>query len=195
MIQNWINKYGKVNLFILSTCVVVYILNLFTIDNLTFRDVLWSDKGALMESGWMSYLTFYQKGEWFRCITSLYLHAGCIHLIFNMIALLCVGSYLEKRMGSIRYYLCFHLVGMIEAMIGAYLIAQEVSVGASSGIFGCIGMGIVYLFKYKDGKEMSRSHWIYICFYILSSLCLGISSFVHHFVALILGIIIKVTER
>ena len=42
------------------------------------------------------------NGEIYRLFTASFLHTNLLHLTANIVALLCVGSYLEKRLGSLK---------------------------------------------------------------------------------------------
>lgn len=66
------------------------------------------------------------------------------------------------------------------------------SVGASAGIFGMIG--IVTVLKLKKDKEcnelLKKGEWIYIIVFSVLSLVPGMESFVTHLAALVMGLII-----
>ena len=46
---------------------------------------------------------FVAEGQWYRIITSAFVHAGLIHLFFNMIVLWWLGGALERYAGSLRF--------------------------------------------------------------------------------------------
>jgi membrane associated rhomboid family serine protease len=78
-------------------------------------------------------------------LTSLFLHAGWLHLLSNMLYLGVFGGPVERRLGGLRFgllYLCSGLIGGL-----AYLIAQPLSetpaVGASGAIGGVIAAHLV----------------------------------------------------
>ena len=75
-------------------------------------------------------------GEWYRIVTSAFLHAGLFHLLLNMFALYILGSLLEPGIGTARF-LGVYVVSMLGGSFGALLLdPTEVTVGASGGIFG-----------------------------------------------------------
>jgi membrane associated rhomboid family serine protease len=82
-------------------------------------------------------------GEWYRLVTSGFLHAGLIHIGFNMWALYLLGPQLEKRLGSISfaitYFFCL-LCGSLGALI---LSPNDFTVGASGAIFGLMGVLVI----------------------------------------------------
>jgi membrane associated rhomboid family serine protease len=75
-------------------------------------------------------------GEWYRIITSAFLHAGLIHLGFNMFALYFLGRLLEPGVGS-RRFAAIYAVGLLGGSFGALLLDPlELTVGASGAVFG-----------------------------------------------------------
>jgi membrane associated rhomboid family serine protease len=82
-------------------------------------------------------------GEWWRLITSAFLHYGPFHLLLNMLALYWFGSLLEQRIGSGRFVLLY-LVSGLAGSAGALLMDPTTpTVGASGAIFGILGAGLV----------------------------------------------------
>jgi membrane associated rhomboid family serine protease len=78
-------------------------------------------------------------GEWWRLITSAFLHYGFIHLAVNMASLYFVGSVLEQVVGRWRYLLIY-IVSGIAGAAGALLWSPDAATaGASGAIFGVLG--------------------------------------------------------
>ena len=75
-------------------------------------------------------------GEWYRLVTSGFLHAGILHLGLNMFALYILGTILEPGIGTTRF-LAIYFVSLLGGSFGALLLdPREVTVGASGAIFG-----------------------------------------------------------
>jgi membrane associated rhomboid family serine protease len=78
-------------------------------------------------------------GEWWRLVTAMFLHAGLIHLAFNMYALYLFGGPLEEILGRGRFILLY-LVSGLAGSAGAILLNPEAAtVGASGAVFGIFG--------------------------------------------------------
>jgi membrane associated rhomboid family serine protease len=77
-----------------------------------------------------------QQGQWWRIFTTSIVHAGLLHLFFNMVLLWIVGKLLEPGAGPVRFGLIY--VVSVAAGSAAALIAQPhvAAVGASGGVFG-----------------------------------------------------------
>ena len=82
-------------------------------------------------------------GEWWRLITAAFLHAGPVHLLFNMLALWWFGRSLEAYLGPGRY-VGLYLASALAGSAGALLFAPTTpTVGASGAVFGILGAGLV----------------------------------------------------
>lgn len=82
-------------------------------------------------------------GEWWRLITSAFLHAGPLHLGLNMLALWWFGTPVEAFLGRWRYLLVY-LVSGLAGSAGALVASPDaVTVGASGAIFGILGSALV----------------------------------------------------
>jgi membrane associated rhomboid family serine protease len=79
-------------------------------------------------------------GEWYRLITSAFLHASLLHLLFNMAALWWIGSLVEQSLGTLRYLLVYFASGLAGSA-GALLLsdADDVTIGASGAVYGILG--------------------------------------------------------
>jgi membrane associated rhomboid family serine protease len=76
------------------------------------------------------------EGEPYRILTSAFLHAGFLHLALNMVALYVLGMLLEPAIGTPRF-LGIYFVSILAGSFGALVLdPNEVTVGASGGIFG-----------------------------------------------------------
>jgi membrane associated rhomboid family serine protease len=80
------------------------------------------------------------EGEWYRLITGGFLHAGLLHIGFNMFALFVVGRVVEPGIGTPRF-LALYFASLLAGAFGALLLTQpfEPTVGASGAIFGLFG--------------------------------------------------------
>jgi membrane associated rhomboid family serine protease len=82
-------------------------------------------------------------GDWWRLMTSAFLHYGPFHILLNMLALWWFGSALERRIGSGRF-LAIYLVSGLAGSAGALMLDPTTpTVGASGAIFGILGAGLV----------------------------------------------------
>src|SRR5207247_5670489 len=83
------------------------------------------------------------NGEWWRLITSAFLHYGPLHLAMNMVSLYFAGSILEQVIGRWRYVLLYLVSGLAGAAGALYWTPHGVTVGASGATFGVLGAPLV----------------------------------------------------
>jgi membrane associated rhomboid family serine protease len=84
-----------------------------------------------------------EDGEWYRIITGGFLHAGLIHLGFNMLALYFLGALLEPGIGS-RRFAAVYFVSLLGGAFGALLLdPRELTVGASGAVFGLMAAAFI----------------------------------------------------
>lgn len=78
-------------------------------------------------------------GEWYRLLTSGFLHANLIHLGFNMFALYFLGRILEPGIGTPRF-VALYFASLFAGSFGAILLSpDELTIGASGAVFGIFG--------------------------------------------------------
>jgi membrane associated rhomboid family serine protease len=84
-------------------------------------------------------------GEWWRLITSAFLHGSIIHLGLNMLMLWWIGAPIEAAIGRGRF-LMLYLVSGLAGAAGALLLSDpnQITVGASGAIFGLLGAALVF---------------------------------------------------
>ncbi len=82
-------------------------------------------------------------GQWWRLLTSGFLHSGLLHLALNMAVLYILGPSLERALGKAGF-LSLYLAGLMAASVGALLLSPgALTVGASGAIFGLMGATII----------------------------------------------------
>jgi membrane associated rhomboid family serine protease len=82
-------------------------------------------------------------GEWYRIITSGFMHYGFLHLLFNMYALYILGSLLEPVVGRLRFALIY-FISLIAGSVGALILdPNALTAGASGAVFGLMGATVL----------------------------------------------------
>jgi membrane associated rhomboid family serine protease len=69
-------------------------------------------------------------------VTYMFLHAGFMHLAFNMLALFFFGPRVEERLGSRSFIFLYFISGITGALLGLFMAPSAQVVGASGGVFG-----------------------------------------------------------
>ncbi|MEO8030390.1 MAG: rhomboid family intramembrane serine protease, partial [Gemmatimonadota bacterium] len=77
--------------------------------------------------------------EWWRLLTSTFLHVGLLHIALNMWCLLSLGLLSESYFGSASFVLGYLICGLAGALLSLALHPNRVGAGASGAIFGVAG--------------------------------------------------------
>ncbi|MEG7531592.1 MAG: rhomboid family intramembrane serine protease [Hungatella sp.] len=138
------------------------------------------------------------EGQYYRLLTSVFMHFGIHHIMNNMLILFIMGERMERALGH-RKYLIFYLVCGIGANVASLLFHRKqgelvVAAGASGAIFGVIG-GLLYAVLINHGQleDLSGRQLVVM---ILWSLYFGFTSTgidnVAHVAGLVLGILMAI---
>lgn len=115
-----------------------------------------SGASPVMEFGVMYPPSLFDRGEYYRLFSSMFLHFGVEHLCFNMLLLLFAGDMLEARVGSLRYLLIYLGGGLAGNLLSLFVSVSTgnyaVSAGASGAIFAVIG-ALVWIVVSNRGKN------------------------------------------
>jgi membrane associated rhomboid family serine protease len=83
------------------------------------------------------------NGDWWRLLTSAFLHYGPLHLLMNMYFLFAIGTPLERILGRGRFLLLYVVSGLAGAAGALVDQPGALTVGASGAIFGLLGAAFV----------------------------------------------------
>ena len=162
--MDYLRSY-RINILLVALNVLLFLLCTFT--------------GELIYNiGDFSVMDLIQKGEWYRMLTSMFLHANIGHLVSNMLILYYIGNVVEKRIGHIPYLLLYMAAGLAGNVFSAgyELLTNHYvsSIGASGAVFGVEGALLVLALLYR-GKfaEITAGR---IAFSIVFSLYCGFTS-------------------
>ncbi|MGW2814357.1 rhomboid family intramembrane serine protease [Streptomyces sp. NPDC001415] len=90
------------------------------------------------------------EGQWYRLLTSMFLHNGYAHIGFNMLSLWWLGGPLEAALGRARYLALYFVSGLAGGALTYLLAAQnQLTLGASGAIFGLFGAMAVLMRRMK----------------------------------------------
>ncbi len=89
-----------------------------------------------------------ENGEWWRIISSMFLHIGFLHLFMNMFAVYYLGIAVERIYGSIRFIIVYFLAG-IGGGLASFAFTTNISAGASGALFGLFGALLFFGLTHK----------------------------------------------
>ena len=88
--------------------------------------------------------------EYYRIITGTFLHAGIMHLAFNMYALYVLGKQMESFLGKWKYLIVYLVSGIFGSLLTLAIHGENfAAVGASGAIFGLLGSILCFGYHYR----------------------------------------------
>ncbi|KAF8140330.1 hypothetical protein EV363DRAFT_341991 [Boletus edulis] len=96
-----------------------------------------------------------------RFITAIFLHAGFVHILLNMLAQLTISAQIEREMGSLGFIITYFSAGIFGNVLGGnFALVGAPSIGASGAIFGTVAVTWVDLFAhwkyhYRPGRKLA----------------------------------------
>ena len=113
----------------------------------------WNDPGVLHRIGALEPDAVIMQGEYWRLFTALFLHAGFLHLGFNLFALYVLGPPLERTIGTLRFAACYLFSGLasgagVVALNKVGLVQVDQLIGASGCVMGVVGAWAGFLLRH-----------------------------------------------
>jgi len=133
--------------FIVTPCLVGLNVLVFCVMVASGASVMDPDTSQLIQWG-ASYGVLTLGPLPWRVVTSMFVHIGIIHLLFNMWCLWSLGRLAERLMGNRNFLLLYLLSGVGGSLLSLWLHPQLVSAGASGAIFGVAG-GLIAILSMK----------------------------------------------
>lgn len=154
-------KRGYISLSIILINIIVYFL-------------VAKDKAyALGATSWSKVVV---EKEYYRIITSMFLHADFKHLINNMFIIYVLSNYLEVILKTFKYVILYLSSGIVASMISIlYYHIKDMnvmSIGASGAAYGLLGAFITHMILYecKNSKRLIKRMIIIASFLLVSSI-------------------------
>ncbi len=134
-----IPKGATTTLGIMVVCGVMYFVQGATQQQITQWGVLYAPSVA--------------HGEWWRVISSAFLHSGGMHILFNLGLLFALGQQLEQAIGSIRFGLVYAGSIAVAALAVVVFAPEQPVLGASGGVMGVAAALAVVFLLFSRGKQ------------------------------------------
>ncbi|MDR2805905.1 MAG: rhomboid family intramembrane serine protease [Dysgonamonadaceae bacterium] len=117
-----------------------------------------------------------KDGQWWRLLTSTFLHSGIVHILYNMLALWLAGMALEKKTGTRTFIVSYLITGVCASIVSVMWHDQApvVGVGASGAIFGLFGVSLTLIFAKRYAPSSAKALLIMILICAGSSLFMGL---------------------
>ena len=178
---------------IITYALLLINLLLFVITALESNNLFEIDMNVLYKYGGLVSTDYLNGFSYIRIIPSGFLHAGLLHLLFNMYALYVIGPQLESFFGKIKYiiiYLGSIIFGNLLSLL--FLNGNYISCGASGAIFGLLGALVYFGYHYRVYlSDVIKSQIIpLIAINLIIGLCASNINIIAHIGGLIGGVLV-----
>ena len=178
--ENWKTYLKNYPMNSVILCINFIVFALIFLNDFSFSST------ALLECGALTNAEPFVLQRW-RYITSMFMHGSFDHMLFNSFSLFVFAPPLEKRIGSIKYFILYIVAGVIGNLLTVLyydaLGTYTISVGASGAIYGIYGAFLyaaLFCKRYMDAQS-KKIIYILLAFGIVSSLFLSHVNQVAHF--------------
>jgi rhomboid protease GluP len=134
--------------------------------------------------------------QWWRLLTSCFLHFGIIHIGFNMYVLFQIGPFIEMAFGRARYLLIYFFAGLGGSLVSVWVHPMAVGAGASGAIFGLYGAVFAFLLRNRRSldpavtKSIAKSAGIFVLYNVVYGSITRTTDLSAHFGGLVTGFVI-----
>lgn len=165
-------KFTPMTSFLITLNLVVFLISLFKIN--FSEDFMFVNRLAVSHSDIVD-------GEFYRLLTSAFLHIGFEHFILNMMALYILGKVIETLYGSYRLIIAYIATGVLSSLFSLMFLTEGISLGASGAVYGLLGIAVVHLLVYKkvNTKLIIQIALIFIVISLLTSVFANVNHFAH----------------
>uniref|UniRef100_A0A5B6ZD01 RHOMBOID-like protein n=1 Tax=Davidia involucrata TaxID=16924 RepID=A0A5B6ZD01_DAVIN len=134
----FVNNCPKNNFGFEGDCVAKF-LGRLSFQPLKENPLFGPSSSTLEKLGALEWNNVVHEHQGWRLVTCVWLHAGVIHLLANMLSLVFIGIRLEQQFGFVRVGVIYLLSGLGGSILSSLFIQNSISVGASGALFGLLG--------------------------------------------------------
>ena len=134
--------------------------------------------------------------QYWRLLTSTFVHFGIIHIGLNMYVLYLIGPFIETVFGRARYLIIYFLAGLFGSLVSVYVHPQAVGAGASGAIFGLYGAVFGFLLMNRRTlnpgvtQSIGRSAGIFVLYNVFFGAMHGTTDLSAHMGGLVMGFLV-----
>ncbi|KAF8698444.1 hypothetical protein HU200_035184 [Digitaria exilis] len=164
-----------------GSCVARGFLHRFAFQPLRENPLLGPSSATLQKLGALVWDKVVHEHQGWRLLTCIWLHAGVVHLLANMLSLVLIGLRLEQHFGYVRIGIIYIVSGVGGSMLSSLFIRNNISVGASGALFGLLGAMLSELFTNWTIYSNKAAALVTLLVVIAINLAIGILPHVDNF--------------
>jgi rhomboid protease GluP len=169
-------------------------LSLVIVNVIVFFVAILTDFEKVIYAGASYWGYIFHDLQFYRLLTSMFLHTGITHLTNNVIILILAGNQLEAALGKWKYMLVYFVSGIGSGLVSAlyYMFNQQatLSVGASGAIYGVIGALSAVIIKTRKGlnRLLGVQFFVMIAFILYDGFSRTSVDFMAHLGGFLIGL-------
>lgn len=194
--KGWNEPWFTYILILVCTAMLIasFAVNGWLMEPININPMIGPSANTLIKLGAKQTSLIVNQGEWYRLFSPMFLHAGVIHYVLNMIALWFIGKAVEQCHGFTAAAILFIIPAVGGTILSALFLPEYISVGASGGIFGligaciadiCINWSLLFSKHVNDSGDGTRFRHVRVLLWLLFDIvinCLvGLTPFVDNF--------------
>ncbi|XP_044504841.1 RHOMBOID-like protein 2 [Mangifera indica] len=160
---------------------VARFLRRFSFQPLRENPLFGPSSNTLKKLGALEWNKVVHEHQGWRLVTCIWLHAGLIHLLVNMLCLVFIGIRLEQQFGFVRIGIVYLVAGFGGSVLTLLFIRNHVSVGASGALFGLLGSMLSELITNWSLYTNKAAALVTLVVIIAINLAIGILPYVGNF--------------
>ncbi|PNZ95923.1 rhomboid family intramembrane serine protease, partial [Staphylococcus carnosus] len=171
-LEKYMLKFAPVTYGLITINIIVWLF-MFLVLN-AFSDTRLIDLGGLVHFNVV-------HGEWYRLVTSMFLHFNFEHILMNMLSLFIFGKLVEAIVGHWKMLGIYLISGIFGNLVSLAIDNSSISVGASGAIFGLIGslFAIMYISKQYDRKSLFQLIGVLLILTFVSLFITNVNIYAH----------------
>lgn len=170
--EKYMIKFTPMTYLLISINLIIFLFN--------FAAVRFSDSYLLTNALALSHFNVV-SGEFYRLLTSSFLHVTIDHFLFNIFALYILGKFTESLYGKFHLLIAYCLTGMLSSLFSLMFVIEGISLGASGAVYGLLGIIIVHLLVHGriNLKLIIQIALIFVLISVFAQLFANINHFAH----------------
>lgn len=181
-IRNFFSIFKPVQGYFITPILININILVFVLMVLSGVSIMMPEGESLLDWG-ANFRPMTLEGEWWRLLTSCFVHIGILHLLMNLYALLYIGVLLEPLLGRARFISAYLLAGIMASVTSLWWHDLTISAGASGAIFGMYGVFLALLttniIDKTTRKPLLTSIAVFVGYNLLYGLKGGIDNAAH----------------
>lgn len=171
-LEKYMMKFAPVTYTLMAVNIIIWLFMFLIVNAFTNKSLL--DWGALVHFNVV-------HGEWYRLVTSMFIHFNFEHILMNMLSLFIFGKLVEAIVGHWKMLGIYFISGIFGNLVSLAIDNNSISVGASGAIYGLMGalFAFMYISKKFNQKMLLQLIVVLIIMTLISLFMSNVNIFAH----------------